>query len=181
MILNPISGSSHRRKIRHQHYSTITSLVLVGVWRPMDSQIRHSVENPGILNFRVTDLNGRYKVAFSQPHLIHKKNVEYEHYFWAHTLQCGWGCAFIPWTFTNKNGFPKTFEANAKILGRCPCCVRLSPVALRIIEKDWRTEREAVCQFFSGMRWSVGEVGTRWVPYQLTNGLITSINGLIHG
>ena len=65
---------------------------------------------------------------------------QYERYFWAHTLQCGWGWKFIPWTITKKNGFPKTFDANAKILGRCPCCVRLSPVALRIIEKDWRRD-----------------------------------------
>ena len=85
----------------------------------------------------------------SQPHLIHKKNVEYEHYTSGliHCSAVGVGrLSHEP--LPTKNGFPKTFEANAKILGRCPCCVRLSPVALRIIEKDWRTETAARLSIF---------------------------------
>lgn len=192
MILNPISGSSHRPKTHHQHYSTITSLVLVGVWRPMDSQIlakktmylnlnltRHSVENPEILNFRVTDLNGRYKVAFSEPHLIHKKKssmnttsglIQY--------IQWGWRWKFIPWTFTNKKRVPKDFRSQ---------CQDTRQVSLlrAVVARGAANHREGLAHGEGGRlsifspdalvcwrsRYKVGHL-------PVTNGPITSINGL---
>lgn len=145
----------------------------------MDSQIRHSVENPGILNFRVTDLNGRYKVAFSQPHLIHKKKSSMNTTSGLiHSVRLGLEVYLM--NDYQKKRVPKDF--------RCQCQdTRQVSLLCAVVARGAANHREGLAQRWRPFVNFFPDALVCWRSWYkvgslpVTNGLITSINGLIHG